>query len=349
MAHLLLLLYLTILSSCLASSTSTYGQQRKSIAHIPNSTTTATQSYQRRQKRQTTSIVSTCGYYNGDPKSSRTAESGFGCSVNTSNGLWGFCPTNVREATDCGLAGYCEDRHSCKNGCGRLSNRPEIATITCESKHFCSTALLINGPNQSFEYIACGGAFTTERLLAVPSAVTATTTASPRILSKVTISEPTQSSPSPTSGFFTSRSSSSVSSISYTKPSEAPSNTTPPLPILSVSTESLNLEPANNNHTNISAIMGGTVAGIVVICATILGLYFIHQKREGFRDPPALLPPRYSQSWEFRDSKLVEARLVQIPKLVQKSSRWNSSYGPVEMAAYERHTSPIELPAGRMM
>jgi hypothetical protein len=97
--------------------------------HTPNATEIVPGIFQRLHKRQVTSIVSTCGYYNGDLKSSRTADVGFGCRVDTSNGLWGFCPTTVLTATDCGLAGYCVDRHSCRGGCGRLSNRKDITTV----------------------------------------------------------------------------------------------------------------------------------------------------------------------------------------------------------------------------
>ncbi|KAF2851232.1 hypothetical protein T440DRAFT_529240, partial [Plenodomus tracheiphilus IPT5] len=56
----------------------------------------------------TASHAITCGYQKGDPKSARTAQSGYGCRVDTANGLWGFCPTAVISAKDCGLAGSFE-------------------------------------------------------------------------------------------------------------------------------------------------------------------------------------------------------------------------------------------------
>lgn len=78
----------------------------------------------------TTSQATTCGYKNGDPQSARTAQSGYRCRVDTANGLWGFCPTTVISAADCGLAGVCVDNHSCTDGCGRLTGRVDIATFS---------------------------------------------------------------------------------------------------------------------------------------------------------------------------------------------------------------------------
>jgi hypothetical protein len=76
-----------------------------------------------------TSITSTCGYNNGDPSQPRTAGTGDSCRTDTLNSLWGFCPTTVIEATDCGLGGNCVDSHACTSGCGIFGN-PSITTWT---------------------------------------------------------------------------------------------------------------------------------------------------------------------------------------------------------------------------
>lgn len=70
------------------------------------------------KKRQTAAPISTCGYDNGDLTKPRTANSGFNCRVDTKNGLWGFCPTTVISASDCGLAENCVDANACSGGCG---------------------------------------------------------------------------------------------------------------------------------------------------------------------------------------------------------------------------------------
>jgi len=80
-------------------------------------------------RQDTTAFISTCGYVDGDPNQPRTANPGFDCRSDTLNGLWGFCPTTVIAATDCGLAGNCVDLHGCTSGCGIFGN-PSITTFT---------------------------------------------------------------------------------------------------------------------------------------------------------------------------------------------------------------------------
>lgn len=82
------------------------------------------------RRRQTTASPATCGYAGGDASKPRTAGAGFNCRVDTSNGIWGFCPTTVVSARDCGLAGYCQDLNTCSDGCGPLPNRADITTFT---------------------------------------------------------------------------------------------------------------------------------------------------------------------------------------------------------------------------
>lgn len=87
------------------------------------------------RQRAITTEMSTCGYENGNPTLIRTANSGYDCRVDTARALWGFCPTTVISASDCGLAGYCVDTGSCSDGCGSLSGVSTITTFTwCVSK-----------------------------------------------------------------------------------------------------------------------------------------------------------------------------------------------------------------------
>jgi hypothetical protein len=80
-------------------------------------------------RRQATSYQSTCGFETGNPDKPRTAEPGFDCRTDTINGLWGFCPTTVISATDCGLAGNCVDSFTRTSGCGIFGNT-KITTFT---------------------------------------------------------------------------------------------------------------------------------------------------------------------------------------------------------------------------
>lgn len=68
--------------------------------------------------RAVTTQMSTCGYYDGDPSKVRTADPGYNCRVDISRGLWGFCPTTVISANDCGMAGACVDEGTCSSVCG---------------------------------------------------------------------------------------------------------------------------------------------------------------------------------------------------------------------------------------
>ena len=71
----------------------------------------------------------TCGFHDGDPDRPRTAEDGFDCRIDTERGLWGFCPTTVIAASDCGLAGNCVDEHECSRGCG-IRGTSGVTTFT---------------------------------------------------------------------------------------------------------------------------------------------------------------------------------------------------------------------------
>jgi hypothetical protein len=80
--------------------------------------------------REAITALSTCGFRDGDPAKSWVASDGFNCRVDTLHGIWGFCPTTVIAATDCGLGGFCFDAGPCRTGCGRasLKNNPNVKT-----------------------------------------------------------------------------------------------------------------------------------------------------------------------------------------------------------------------------
>jgi hypothetical protein len=123
-----LVLFLTILSVLELVSTSPALLRTRIGRAAPNVTEPA--SLERLAERQAFAPVTTCGYGNGDPDDPRTADPGYGCRVDTANGLWGFRPISVISAKDCGLVGMCIDSHSCTSGCGRLSNRADVTTFT---------------------------------------------------------------------------------------------------------------------------------------------------------------------------------------------------------------------------
>ena len=82
------------------------------------------------KKRQEQVRASTCGYGEGRADHPRTADIGFDCRVDIQKRLWGFCPTTVIAASDCGLAGACVDNHACSTGCGILPAEAVVTTFS---------------------------------------------------------------------------------------------------------------------------------------------------------------------------------------------------------------------------
>ncbi|KAK0642995.1 hypothetical protein B0T16DRAFT_415061 [Cercophora newfieldiana] len=185
-------------------------------------------------------------FFSGDPSQIRTAEIGFDARVDVDRSLWGFCPTSVFVASDCGLAGNCIDRHACPRGCGKGGG---LTTFTCtgSSGEFCTTAeLYLSGGIGPFSYIGCGGGPTTDRYSAFTTTPTsATTTATP-------------SSRTPTS--------SSTPPLTTAQASESRANST----ALSVPTSAAGAESASAGTTpnNTAAIIGGVIGCVALLCGS---------------------------------------------------------------------------------
>lgn len=113
-----------------ASTTARPGQKQLMQASSSNSTVGLTEPLLGPfKKRQDEIRASTCGYGNGRVDVPRTADPGFDCRVDVQKRLWGFCPTTVIAASDCGLAGACVDNHACSTGCG-ISGDSTITTFS---------------------------------------------------------------------------------------------------------------------------------------------------------------------------------------------------------------------------
>ncbi|KAF4467228.1 hypothetical protein FALBO_5913 [Fusarium albosuccineum] len=219
------------------------------------------------QQRAISTELSTCGYLDGDPEKIRTADSGFNCRVDTRNGLWGFCPTTVLVATDCGLAGSCVDEHDCSDGCG-MTDSTDLTTFTCKSKSFCSMALLTFGVDQTYSYIACG-----------PSARTDHYYITPTVDAKTTSTEASTS----TAAADTSQTSEATkdraqSSTNAATESSSPSQESAAEPTESESTSS------GGSSAPLGPIIGGVIGGLVVICGTTIAIIWILRRNRGKED-----------------------------------------------------------------
>lgn len=197
---------------------------------------------------------------------------------------------------------------------GRRANR---GCSPSGSTDFCSTALLVNGPDQTYEYIACGATATTQILLPNPtsaditSTITSTTTAAPN--------------PSPTSEIQSSNPQTPASD-----PTAGPSSPT-----------ASNMEGSpGSSQTNIGAIVGGVVGSIVVICTTIFGVFWIRRKnntKKALEYPPDnTFPSAYGNGLTEMDAAESQKQLF---------GQWNGLPAPVEMDELDNATlKPVELP-----
>jgi hypothetical protein len=335
------------------------------------------------KKRQATAFVSTCGFLNGDASQPRTADAGFNCRVDTQNALWGFCPTTVIAATDCGLAGNCVDSSACKKGCGIVGN-PSITTFTWYVRpvsptifqllqnfmnslyslnsswrnlilitsysnkpgaSFCSTALLTAGPDQTYSYIACGTAGITESLLAVAITTPARPASSVLVQTTVQIPSTSASSTSP-SGTTSSSASPSTSFVSFSSITTSSALSSGTISQPSVSGSAFNAATGtttSNTSGNIGAIVGGAIGGLALVCIVVLGILFLRRHKHNHRK----VVPKH----DIHDNENQNAWLgvVDVTPKYSETPLYASQkiYSPVEMPVYpnRRTYSPFELPS----
>jgi len=203
-------------------------------------------------RRQVTPFQNTCGYNTGDSNQPRTADALYVCRVDVENSLWGFCPSSVIKASDCGLAGNCVDSHACIKGWG-ISGETAITTFTppnsAKKGDFCSTALLTVGPDQTYSYIACGAAEKTDHSLAAPTPEDSSTAI------------PSTSSPTPRSTFFIPSSSIQIASSSTAGTTSSVVTTSRPQATSSLTTSSLTSTFPNSASSILQASQSSTPVG----------------------------------------------------------------------------------------
>ncbi|ROT36121.1 hypothetical protein SODALDRAFT_328495 [Sodiomyces alkalinus F11] len=281
------------------------------------------------RERAITTELSTCGYLNGNPDLIRTADPGYNCRIDTRNGLWGFCPTSVISAADCGLAGSCVDSHRCSGGCG-ATDRADLTTFTCRD-NFCSTALLTFGIDQTYAYIACDAKFGTDYYHITPVAQAVTTTSTPEPVTTST-SEPEpgsgRSSQEPSSQpprNSSPRRLSSVGGASTYSHSEATTQSSQQVvsnrsPTSAESAHDTNTEaevPGNSGEDpsedsspspiQLGAIIGGAIGGLALICATTIAVIYLLRRNHSSRSdtqPEVEQTPTYTEDFPSGGSNM---------------------------------------------
>ncbi|KAI1654918.1 hypothetical protein F4813DRAFT_368877 [Daldinia decipiens] len=226
---------------------------------------------ERPRLRDVTTEMSTCGYQDGDPSKPRTAEPDYDCRIDTAAQLWGFCPTAIRNLSDCGLAGACVDGEGTFGFVGVKS----IGTIYCTEmdldRSFCSVALIDSGEDQTFYYIACGPDAAQITYFPTP---TAELQESPS-----TTSEISSSSESARDGLESTQdglgATPSLSSHPITSTSNPDPNSTTD-PKSTTTSQQLSTEPT----TNIGAIIGGVLGGLALVCGTVVAVVYILRRNQ---------------------------------------------------------------------
>ncbi|KAL2171534.1 hypothetical protein VTG60DRAFT_2367 [Thermothelomyces hinnuleus] len=200
-------------------------------------------------------------YYSGDSSKPRTAEPGFDIRIDLFHGLFGFCPTTVIAATDCGL----------------------VTTWTCSNARepFCSYALLtLSNDVGPYTYIACGRTAVTDQYLAFTTSK----------------EEPSSSAPRPTSSIAPSTSTDPQRAVSDTAapstatrdPQKRPTSTAasdtnaPPAPDPTSPSNNSNSNSSSSDssseggsHNNTPAIIGGVFGCLVLVCACAILLFWM--------------------------------------------------------------------------
>ncbi|KAI0116778.1 hypothetical protein F4814DRAFT_413933 [Daldinia grandis] len=201
----------------------------------------------------TTRMSPTCGYQDGNPSITRTVAPPYDCRIDTMNGLWGFCSTDMN-LNDCGLAGVCTDGAKCSTGCGMIGYEH---TISCSLLDFgyCSTALIyLSEYETTYTYLACGGLDTTDTYLLTTTAELGSLTTSSTVTDSA--SESTQDS-----------SAGPLSLSSYSKTTKSGLGLE--------STTASQQSSTDSTSTNIGAIIGGVLGALALVCGTVVAVVYI--------------------------------------------------------------------------
>ncbi|KAK5656061.1 hypothetical protein OQA88_5200 [Cercophora sp. LCS_1] len=271
-------------------------------------------------------------FFSGDASKPRTAEVGFDARVDIDRSLWGFCPTSVLVASDCGLAGNCVDHHACSRGCGKGGG---LTTFTCTGSNgeFCTTAeLYLTGGIGPFSYIGCGSGPTTDRYSAF------TTTPTPTVTS--TSTPPPSSTPSKTP---------SQTSILPTTPSTetTSSSSTSSTSAAAAVTSDAASEPPSATVNDTGAIIGGVIGCVALICGSgIVALWLLRRQKNknNLGSKPAslqeLVPPPPGPAPAYNPEADVK---LKYPPVAWSPPELDDRFmGPSELGAMR---SPVELPA----
>ncbi|MCJ1338282.1 hypothetical protein MMC09_003568 [Bachmanniomyces sp. S44760] len=138
------------------------------------------------------------------------------------------------------------------------------ATCTDSGKDYCSTALLTAGPDQTYAYLACASAASTQHLLVqftTPTASRSSSSSSPATMITTTV--------------VLALPSSSATSNPVATMSPSSSSTQPP-------TSTIAAETPNNPGDRTSTVVGSVVGALALVCFVLIGLIILHRYRRHY-------------------------------------------------------------------
>ncbi|KAJ0159495.1 hypothetical protein CTA2_9580 [Colletotrichum tanaceti] len=359
--HLWITLYYGVLS---AAATPCPVAREKGIQSMPRPTPPPHLELSKNKllRRQFDMDLTTCGYSNGNPTLPITAVKGSQCRIDIEHGLWGFCSADVQAASDCSFVGQCFDTHTCERGCGKTDGGSGIISTTCtQSRQFCQANLLVFAADMTYTEVGCGPVAKTYNFLVTTteSEETSATPTSPESLaSSTSTNQPTTTITSTSAG---------SSSTTWLEATPGAENTASKPSVSSPS----NVSSPKGPKLNISAIIGGVLACLALICITILAVIYIvrkHKREESSRQKRRVfeLPRKGSKtskiSTDSTDNSLHETQYPDPPDdRVHPEAGWGPSeaygsevqpnpHGPWEMLNEERpvelsdENRPVELP-----
>ncbi|KAK4246318.1 hypothetical protein C7999DRAFT_33286 [Corynascus novoguineensis] len=328
----------------------------------------ATVTHDKRQEAVIVTRLSTI-YYSGDGERLRTADPGSDIRLDVVNGLFGWCRTAIREATDCGFRGGCVDNYDCSKGCGLTD-----AAYTCSNAKwpFCSIAVLRLSNNASpLTNFACGSLSRIDRYSAFTTSPESASSPRPEPLTSSSRSHSSREDASTSTSISTAKEASQPTDATASDTEVSISNPTTTLNAQNIapssssggegesegssassassdSSESSDGGSRSGGSNNTPAIIGGVFGCVVVICSCVVLLFWMrHRSKNALQGSLAVrsdiadqlaLPPEYKSALKAGGREVPAELSGRSPSASQGS--WDNVAGH---AGYPPIT-PVELP-----
>ncbi|KAI6371422.1 hypothetical protein MCOR32_006198 [Pyricularia oryzae] len=256
-----------------------------------------------------------CGYTAGHSGSPRYAPAGFDCRVDRQNSLFGICETEIAAATQCGFVIACVDSFRCTSGCGNLDPKFQNSgsaykTATCSrdtNVPYCWDVVLDVAPQSQYTWHACGPfSSSTHTYLLTPTPLSLPSYWISAQSDSSTASSSTLATSNPASGSKSANGSSDSTGVSSGQ--DAPGTGSG--------------QSDANNAPPIGVIVGASLAGLLVLCCTVLVALWILKRRDSSNTSTDMSVSNWQQqqqmspasnTWPYMEAKFdSSARAVEV-------------------------------------